>query len=112
MKHSPDRIPETPKLISISHRIDDVPLKGRFHSIKASAIVSAANQRYVFGVRPAQRHRRSGRKTATRMPAWQVIAIPQLLADHSSFIGEVFQRHYKQFRVISSRKFIMTSFAG
>jgi hypothetical protein len=112
MEHSPDRMMETPKLISVSDRINGISLKSGFNAIKAGSVVSAADQRYVFGVGPAQRHGRARWKTAARMPVWQIIGIPQLLAEHASFIGEVFQRHNEWFRVISRGEFVVPSFAG
>ena len=51
--HAPQGMVEQPDFVAASHGLDHVALIGRFDPVKANAVVAAADQRDIFGVRPA-----------------------------------------------------------
>ncbi len=91
------------------HRVDDITLEGRFDSIKTDAVMSAAHQGDIFRMRPAQRHGRTRGQPASHSP--QIFGVPQLLADHAPFIGELFHGGNKRLGIASRSEFVMAALA-
>ena len=73
----------------------DVALKCRFDSIETDAVVSAAHEGKIFGVRPTQGHGR-----ARRLPP------PQFLL---GYVGEPFHRGNKRLRIVPERELAVSA---
>ena len=111
-RHAAKRMAETPDLVPALHRVDDIALEGRLDSIKTNAVVSAAHEGDIFRMRPAQRHGRARWAARASFPLRQVFGVPQLLADHATFVGELFHRRNERHRIASGREFVMAALAG
>src|SRR5947207_12307918 len=103
---------KTPNLVPAQHWIHYITLECRFDSIKTDAIMTAPNECNIFSVRPTKRHCRASWATALHTAIRQVIPVPKLFGDHSTLVGEVFQRLDKRQRIASGSKFVMTAFSG
>src|SRR6266516_3441614 len=102
---------KTPNLVSALHWIRHVALERRFDPIKADAVMTAAHERNVFGVRPTKGHCRASGGTAFHTATLQVISVPKLFADHPTLVGEVFQRLDERLRIASGSQFVVAAFS-
>ena len=102
---------KSPNLVSTLHWIDDVSLVRRLDAVKANAVVPAAHERNIFGVRPAKRHRRAGRTTAFHSCMRQVGSVPNLFGDHAALVRKIFHRRDERFWIATGSEFVMAAFS-
>ena len=100
-----------PNLKAVRYWIHDVALVRWVHTMEANAVVAAAHERNVFGVRPAKRHRSACRAPAFHSQMWQVRSVPNLLGKHPACVGKIFHRSDEWFWISTGREFIMAAFS-
>src|SRR5215468_9671310 len=105
-------MPKTPNLVPVLHRIQYITLERRFDAIKADAIVSAAHERHVFSVRPAQGHGRTRRTAAFHPGMRQIISVPELFSDHPTGVSKVFYCYDEQFWIPPRSQLVMATFSS
>src|SRR4029077_1000681 len=89
-----------------------VALERRLDAIETDAVVTAAHERNIFGVRPAKRHCSAGRATAFHSHTRQILTVPDLFGQHPAFIGKIFHRLDERLRVPAGSQFVMAAFAS
>src|SRR5437016_3386686 len=102
---------KSPNLVSTLHWIYDVALVRRLDPVEANAVMPAAHERNIFSVRPAKRHCRASRTTAFHPRMRQIFAVPNLLCDHTAFIGKIFDRRDERLRIAPRSQLVMPAFS-
>src|SRR5437667_5926078 len=102
---------KSPNLVSTLHWIYDVALVRRLDTVEANAVMAAAHERNIFSVRPAKRHCRASWATALHFRVRQIVAVPNLLCDHTALIRKVFDRRDERLRIASRSQLVMAAFA-
>src|ERR1051325_1700754 len=110
-RHAPHGVMKRPNLKTVWHWIYYVSLVGRFDPIETNAVMPAPNQRNVLGMRPAQRHCRTCRTTASHFCVRQVGSIPNLFGEHSALVRKIFDRCDERFWIATGSKFVMAAFS-
>src|SRR5438445_13036960 len=110
MGQSANLVAEAPDLMPAPPRIDDIALECRFDPIKADTVVSTPHEGNIFSMRPTQRHGRTRWQTGPHISLRQIFGVPQLLADHATFIGELFHRGNERHWIASGSNLVMAAF--
>src|SRR5262245_30032950 len=100
-----------PNLEAVRHRIHYISLVRRFDSREANAVMPAPDQRDVFGVRPAERHRRTGWTTGLHSCLGQVWSIPNLFGEHAALVRKIFDRRDKRFWIATGSELVVAAFS-
>jgi len=87
------------------YRVDDITLEGRFDSIKTDAVVSAAHQE-TYSACAQQSGMAAPVGSPRRIPP-RSSGVPQLLADHTPFIGELLHRGNERHGIASRGEFVV-----
>ena len=95
----------------ILHPVKYIALERRVDSIEADPVVTTAYEPDIFGMRPAERHRRAGGFSAFQPAIRQIRSVPQLFRNHAASIGKPFNRFDKRHRIALSSEFIMAALA-
>src|SRR6266567_7807445 len=103
---------QAPDFVPALERLGHVTPERRLDSIEADAIMKTAHQRNVFGMGPAQGHRRSGWPALLHAAIGQVSGVPKLLGDHPAFVGELLHRPNERHRIPPDRQFEMAALAS
>ena len=61
-------------------------------------------------MRPTQRHGRTRWPTAPHISLRQIFGVPQLLADHATFVGKLFHRGNERHWIASRSNLVMAAF--
>ena len=91
-----------------------VALDGLRRRIEHATVVQGPSQFHVFRMGPDQRHGRARGPAEEEFLFRDVRGVPYLLGQHSSFIGESFERMEQLLRLVpaAGRKFVMGALAG
>ena len=82
---------EGPDLVAALHGSCDVALVRGFDAVKHHPVAPTANQTYVLGVRPAERHCGASGLTALETAVEQIVIIPELLGKHTAVVGHALE---------------------
>src|SRR5438132_1822436 len=103
---------KSPNLVSTLHWIYDVALVRRLDANEADAVMAAAHERNIFSMRPAKRHCRASRTTASHSRIRQIVTVPYLFGEHPTLVRKIFDRRDEWFWIASGSQFVVAAFSG
>src|SRR5437879_3060946 len=103
---------EGPNLKTVRRGIYHISLIRRLDPMEANAIMPASDKGDVLGVRPAKRHRRARRTTASHPCMRQIGSIPNLFGEHAALVRKVFHCGDERFWISPGNEFVMAAFSG
>ena len=101
---------QNPDLVPAFYRILNVTLVCNIDTIETNIVATAADERYIFGMRPTQRHGCPGRPAAFHVG--QIVRVPKLFGDHSTLIGKMFHRGNEWFGIAAGCEFVVAALAS
>src|SRR4030095_744163 len=110
LRHVAQWMAQSPDLVPAFYRILDVTLVCSIDAIETNAVVTATDERYILGMRPAQRHGCSGGLAAFHVG--QIVRVPKLFGDHSTLIGKILDRGDERSWIATRSEFVMAAFAS
>src|SRR5215831_10155040 len=102
----------SPDLVTIWHWIQNVAPIRRIDPGETNPVMTTAHKGNIFGVRPAKRHRRACRTTASHFRMRQVGSVPDLFGKHSALVRKIFHRFDEWFWIATGGEFVVTAFSG
>src|SRR5438552_1679728 len=101
-----------PNLKTVRRWIYHISLIRRIDPMEANAIMPASDEGDELRVRPAKRHRRARRTTASHPCMRQIGSIPNLFGKHAALVRKVFHGRDERFWISTRHEFVMAAFSG